>query len=424
MAFAQIESNDNSASNQSSGKTVWGVVLLAIGSGILAAAQLGKVYIGLPSIQSSFSLSLVDASWMLSALSFVGLIIATPAGSFAAKLGTKKTVVAGLLIIAAASAAGGAASSATWLVITRVVEGLGFVMIIVAAPSLIVEVTERRHIRFVLAAWAGFMPAGIALATLLAPFVLSHYSWRAVWFIDAAILVVFALLLSVMRAQPLISSRRSSEFRPWQQLGAVLTAPGPVLLALIFGTYTFQHLGIMGLLASVLIENYGVSPDRAGLFVSTAMTANILGNLAAGVLLQRGVRRSTLIGSASLVMIVMAFGMFAAHLPLSGVYVCCFLFSCVGGIIPGTVLSAPPFYAPSTELIPATNGLLVQGSNLGIVFGPPIISALAAKAGWSWVPALVLVAASTATVLAFIVNRYASSRMEDGKLETSDVPLH
>ena len=53
-----------------------------------------------------------------------------------------------------------------------------------------------------------------------------------------------------------------------------------------------------------------------------------------------------------------------------------------------------------------------------------IISALAAKAGWSWVPALVLVAASTATVLAFIVNRYASSRMEDGKLETSDVPLH
>jgi MFS family permease len=207
-------------------------------------------------------------------------------------------------------------------------------------------------------------------------------------------------------------------------LGAVITAPGPVILALIFGTYTLQHLGIMGLLASVLIENYKATPDGAGLFVSTAMTANILGNLAAGVLLQKGVRRSTLIGGTSLVMIVMAFGMFSAHLPLSGVYVCCFLFSCVGGIIPGTVLSAPPFYAPRTELIPATNGLLVQGSNLGIVFGPPLISALAARAGWNWVPALVVVAASTATALGFIVNRYASSNLNDGKIEAGDVPMH
>lgn len=406
------------------GKTAWGIVLLAIGAGLLCGAQLGKAHIGLPSIRSSFSLSLVDASWILSALSFVGLLIATPAGSFASKFGTRKSVAVGLLIIAAASAAGSLSPSAAWLVISRVFEGLGFVLVVVAAPSLIVEVTEHRHIRLVLAGWAGFMPGGIALATLLAPYVLTHHSWRVVWMMDAAVLATYACILLAVGRNHTASRRNLSIASPWSQLGTVVTAKGPVFLALIFAAYTLQHLGIMGLLPTVLIENYGVAPARAGLLVSTAMTANILGNLAAGMLLQRGVRRSVLIGGTSVVMTAMAFGMFAAHLPLTAVYICCFLFSCIGGVIPGAVLSAAPFHAPSQQLIPATNGLLVQGSNLGIVLGPPLISAIAARAGWNWVPALVLVAATIATTLAVILNRSIPSRLGNWKIEESDVPLH
>lgn len=111
------------------------------------------------------------------------------------------------------------------------------------------------------------------------------------------------------------------------------------------------------------------------------MAANILGNLAAGVLLQRGIRRSVLIDSASLFMATMKIGMFSAHLPLASAYICCFLFSCVGGIVPGAVIGAAPFHAPNARLIPATSGLLVQGSNLGIVIGPPLISQIVAHAG-------------------------------------------
>ena len=424
MALPHTQANTSSTPNTTDGKTAWSIVLLAIGAGLLGGAQLGKAHIGLPSIRSSFSLSLVDASWILSALSFVGLIIATPAGSFASKFGTKKTVAIGLLIIAAASAAGGLAPSATWLIASRVFEGLGFVLVVVAAPSLIVEVTEHRHIRLVLAGWAGFMPGGIALATLLAPFVLARHSWRSVWMIDAAVLAIYACLLLAVGGKQQAGRRKLSAVSPWHQLGTVITAKGPVFLALIFAAYTLQHLGIMGLFPTVLIENYGVAPDRAGLLISTAMTANILGNLAAGLLLQRGVRRSVLIGGTSVFMTAMAFGMFAAHLPLTAVYACCFLFSCVGGIIPASVLSAAPFHAPSEQLIPATNGLLVQGSNLGIVLGPPLISAIAVRAGWNWVPALVLVAATMATTLAVLLNRSIPSRLGNWKIEETDVPLH
>jgi MFS family permease len=134
--------------------------------------------------------------------------------------------------------------------------------------------------------------------------------------------------------------------------------------------------------------------------VSIAMASNILGNLAAGLLLQRGIRRSVLIGATSIFMVIMTLGMFSFGLSLAAVYLCAFLFSCVGGIVPASVLSAAPIHAPNEHLIPATNGLLVQGSNLGIVLGPPLVSGLAATLGWRWVPAMTLLAALIATLLA------------------------
>jgi MFS family permease len=118
------------------------------------------------------------------------------------------------------------------------------------------------------------------------------------------------------------------------------------------------------------------------------------------LLLQRGIRRSVLIGATSIFMVIMTLGMFSFGLSLAAVYLCAFLFSCVGGIVPASVISAAPIHAPSEQLIPATNGFLVQGSNLGIVLGPPLVSSVAAGLGWRWVPATTLLAALVATLLA------------------------
>lgn len=379
--------------------TAWGPVLLAIGAGILAAFQVGKVHIALPSIRHSFALSLVSASWLLSALSVVGLFVATPTGSYAGKIGTKKTLILGLLLVAAASAAGAFSPTSAWLLWSRLLEGIGFVMIVVAAPSLIVELTTHADIRLALAGWSCFMPGGIALITLLAPLLLATHTWRALWLANALLILLYAALLMVA-VKPRSVIPVELQAHPLTEFRAVATARGPLFLAIIFGMYTMQQLAIMGFMPTLLIEKFSVSPSRAGVLVSIAMASNILGNLAAGLLLQRGVRRSVLIGATSMFMVIMSLGMFSFGLSLAPVYFCAFLFSCVGGIVPASVISAAPIHAPSEQLIPATNGFLVQGSNLGIVLGPPLVSSVAAGLGWRWVPATTLLAALVATLLA------------------------
>jgi predicted MFS family arabinose efflux permease len=388
--------------------------LLAIGAGLLAGAQVGEAHIALPSIRQSFSLSLVSASWILSAISFMGLVFATLSGTWSAMKGKRRSLAGGLFIIAAASAAGAAAPSAFWLVISRVIEGLGVVVVVVSAPSLIVDLSAPKDVKLALAGWATFMPGGIALVTVLAPLLLAFHTWRALWMADALVVGGFAFIVMFLVRD---GAKPDALRRPLLEMKGVLTAQGPVLLAIIFAMYTLQHIGIMGFLPTILIDDYGLAAQRAGLLASIVMASNIIGNLTAGVLLQRGVRRSVLIVDTSLFMVLMTFGLFSAHLPLTGAYACAVLFSCIGGIIPATLLSAAPFYSPSDQLIPATNGLLVQGSNLGIVLGPPLIGAIATHAGWFMVPIVAVCAALVAIGLSFVLKQSPVSRQADWLVE-------
>jgi MFS family permease len=63
------------------------MVSLAIFAGILAATQVGKAHIALPAIRSDLHLSLVAASWLISAMNFLGLFGASLVGILAARYG-------------------------------------------------------------------------------------------------------------------------------------------------------------------------------------------------------------------------------------------------------------------------------------------------------------------------------------------------
>jgi DHA1 family inner membrane transport protein len=164
------------------------------------------------------------------------------------------------------------------------------------------------------------------------------------------------------------SKAQSTPFmgRTW----CVLAARGLVLLALIFGMHTMQHLSVIRFMPTFLHERFHLPATRIGVLVAIAMASNIVGNLGAGVLLQLGFSRARIIVWISITMAFMTVGVFLLPLPLPTFYLCVLLFSSVGGLVPSAVMGTAPFHTPS--LLGATNGLLVQGSKVGIVVGPPL----------------------------------------------------
>jgi MFS family permease len=115
---------------------------------------------------------------------------------------------------------------------------------------------------------------------------------------------------------------------------------------------------------------------------------NVPGNLSGGWLLHRGLRRSRLVVSAIVIMGLCSLAIYSASLPFFVRYLACLAFSGCGGVLPASLMSGVPVHAPQPRLVGTTNGLVVQGSNLGQVIGPPalalIVSATGAWEGASW----------------------------------------
>jgi len=296
-------------------------------------------------------------------------------------------------------------------------EGLGFLIIVVAAPSLVVKVTNARDYRLSLAVWSCFLPAGASTIMLLIPLVNLGLGWRGLWQANAVVLIAYALWVKRETAHLPGRGRAPDRRRGklWEDLRLTLTSGGPVLLASIFTTYALQWLAVMGFLPTLLAEEYGLGPGRASVLTAVMVAMNVPGNLMGGWLLHRGLRRWKLIAFASAIMGMCSLGIYSSDLPFIPRYAACLLFSTVGGLLPASVLGGAPVYAPSPNQVATTNGLIMQGGQFGQIIGPPVLALVVSMGGgWKSAPWLLGGSAAVGVVLSFVLaaleSRWSFSR--------------
>ena len=177
-------------------KTSWPAVLLFLGAGIVAAFQVGKAPIALSDIRADFGAGLAQVAWVLSTFPMVGAVTGIAMGVLVSRVGARAMLPLGLAVIAAASLAGALAPALPWLLATRIAEGLGLLMVVIAAPSLITQVTHGDDRAKAFGMWGCFMPTGMALSMLAAP-LLSGLGWRGLWLGMAALAGAYALAVTL-----------------------------------------------------------------------------------------------------------------------------------------------------------------------------------------------------------------------------------
>jgi predicted MFS family arabinose efflux permease len=161
-----------------------------------------------------------------------------------------------------------------------------------------------------------------------------------------------------------------------------------------------MFFALFGFLPVLLVERMGIDESRAGLLAALAAGANIIGNLAAGQLLARGVRRFVLLAAACVVMGLAAPGIFLQWFGALPTLLLCILFSAVGGLVPATLISSAPLLAREAGLAPVLLGLLMQGSALGQVLGPVLVGGAIQAYGWRSAAWIVLLSALVAACAA------------------------
>lgn len=363
---------------------LWPAVLVVL-AGIVAAMHVGKVAPAIPILRAQLDVSLVQAGWLLSLSQMAGMLTAVFVGMFADGFGLRRSVLWGLVLLGLLSGLAGLTTSAPQLLLMRAIEGAAILMIIVPAPALLRSLVDPDRLSTAMGFWGTFMPTGTATALLLGPVLMAHFGWATWWETLGAIALLMALLfnMGVPRVAVAVAGARPPAAN-LQRLRLVWRTPQVWRVALAFACYSGQWLVIIGFLPT-LLQTGGMSAGLAGTSAAIASAVNIVGNIAGGRLLQKGVPSQRVLGIAFATMAAGAFVVFGApsDTPLIVKLVAVLMFSGVGGMIPGSLFSLAVRAAPTEDTASTALGWTTQMSLLGQFSMPPIAAALATAHG-SW----------------------------------------
>ena len=401
--------------------------LVVILGGVCAALHVGKLAPAIPVLQEALSISLVQAGFLLSMVQLAGMAAGVAFGALADGLEPRRCMLTGLVLLALASALGGNAQSVAVLMGLRACEGFGFLLVVLAAPSLIRTLVAPARLNLVIGLWGAYMPLATTLALLAGPWVMDGFGWRAWWWLLAAVCAAMAVWLAravpapapsvataaVIAAQAaagaathasgigLAGSAPAALSALVARLARTLAAPGPWLLAMAFAVYSGQWLAVIGFMPTVYAQG-GTPLAAAGLLTAAAAAVNMVGNVAAGRLMHAGVAPVRLLVVGYVAMGVCALAAFMAlpgaagtlqpALPAAARFAALLLFSGVGGLVPATLFALAVRVAPGEGMLSSTVGWIQQWSAFGQFAGPPLVAWVAARAGgWhftGWVAGL------------------------------------
>jgi predicted MFS family arabinose efflux permease len=268
------------------GTSIMGVLLL-IGSGVVASAQIGKAIISMPLIRDDFALGLDLAGLIVAIFATLGATIGIGAGVVVSRLGVRRSLISGMGAVAVSNVIGAGAPDEFVLLAARIIEGVGFFGVVLAIPSMLAQLVRRNARDTVMAVWSAYMPAGIMLMMFAGP-LLPTIGWRKFWFANALLASACTVLLALY-APAMSTAPREATSRFLAEVAAVVRRPRCLILAFAFFAYSCQIFSLTFALPLLLTSVYKISLGAAGLLSALVLAVSTIGHVSSGFLLRAGV---------------------------------------------------------------------------------------------------------------------------------------
>ncbi|MBL4698836.1 MAG: MFS transporter [Phycisphaerales bacterium] len=220
------------------GRRRWGALVMVCLAVTVIVMDGSIVNVALPTlIKTLDGTSNSQLQWIVDAyiLSFAVLLLTS--GSSADRFGRRRLLMIGLTIFAAVSVGAAFSKSATQLIFWRAAMGVGAAMIFPATLAILTDAfPEPRLRRMAIAMWAGCSGLGVAIGPVAGGWLLTHYHWGSIFFINVPLIAV-----TLLGGALCIKESRDPEHPAFDFVGNALAILG--LIALIWGLIEGPELG-------------------------------------------------------------------------------------------------------------------------------------------------------------------------------------
>lgn len=195
------------------------------------------VNVALPALQANLNATIVNVQWVIEAYSLLLAALLLVGGSLGDHYGRRRIFLLGIAIFALASAWCGCAFNIRQLIVARTVQGFGAALLVPGSLAIISNSFAESERGRAIGTWSGFSAITTAIGPVLGGWLVEHFSWRAVFFINVPI-ALLVILVSIKFVPE--SSDKETAGLDW--LGAIIGTVG--LGALVYGLIESSRLGL------------------------------------------------------------------------------------------------------------------------------------------------------------------------------------
>lgn len=347
------------------------LVILLWCAGLGAAAQFGKISILYEPLRASYGVhGDVALGLVVSIVGMVGLIFGTTAGLLVARIGPRRAIVAALLAGAAMSAVQALMPAYPLMLLSRIVEGVSHLAIVVVGPTMIATLAPEARRPLAMTLWSSFFGVTYTALALIGPHVtpVGLFLGHAIYMAGLA-----GVLTATLPPDPRQTVTPSGNL--FRQHVEIYSSPRQAAPAMGFCCYTFLYVAVLTLLPPE------TPLSHRALIAAGMPLVSITVSLTLGVwLLHRmSAVRLVMLGYGGAIpgfLLLWALWGSGAGMVAGGL-----LLSAALGIVQGASFASIPELNGSSEDRSRAAGAVAQLGNLGTTTGTPALAALLAFAG-------------------------------------------
>ncbi len=269
------------AAEFASGRKWWVMAAVAIGV-FLSTIDGSIVNVALPTLARSLNASFASIQWVVLAYLLTLSTLMLVAGRLADMYGKKRLFALGFVVFTLGSLACGLSTSSTWLVLSRVIQGLGASLLMALGGAIVTEVFPRQERGRALGLVGLMVAVGLISGPTIGGLLLGIFPWRAIFFVNLPLGILGTALVwfAVPESRPKNSEGFDYRGAAWAfvTLSALLLAVtlGPRLTSprsWILGLGLTSILGAIGFARTELRHPHPLLDLR--LFAAPGLTVNV-----------------------------------------------------------------------------------------------------------------------------------------------------
>ena len=349
--------------------TLRAIVLLALLflAGLGAAGQFAKIGTVFAQVRALYPTHGAEIGFLLSAISVVGIVFGLFAGLLIARFGFRTLLLPALLLGAAMSFAQATLPDFGVMLAMRVVEGLSHLIIVVAAPTLMAQISPARWRPLVMSVWSTFFGVAFAVTALLGIPLVDANGLPALFFAHGTVLAASAAFLWSMLPKRLIAPTDTAPALSlrWLWREHVSAYRSPTIAAPAFGwlLYTLTYVAILTVLPDWLEDTH------RGWAIAAMPIAGLVSALLTGIVIlpRLSAVHTVMLGFGLSALVATALPFVDARAMLGVI-----LFAGLG-LVQAASFAAVPELLDRAEDQARANGAMAQMGNLGNSIGTPLL---------------------------------------------------